>query len=238
MKRSIIEATYYIDGHPIERVNEIRDLGVIMDKKLSFLPHMEYARNKAKNMLAFVKRESFKSFNVDTAKLLYGSLVRSNLEFASSIWLPYHESNVMSIESVQKQAVLFLHGDNINRSENNYVLAPYQERCNDLKLCTLRRRHINASVLLLHKIISGRIHCPGIRNQLHLFQGVRSLRNPEFIKINYSRTDHGLNSPLNLACRLFNHAALFIDPTIRYDEFKLKLLKLPDKAFGQLAFTS
>lgn len=233
-KKSIIQATYTIDGKPIERVNEIRDLGVMMDPKLSFLT--EYAKNKADNMLAFVKRESFKTFNTDTAKTLYGSLVRSHLEFASSIWLPNCQTHIDLIERTQKQAVIFLHQDNINRAENNYVLAPYNERCADLKLVSLQRRRINASVLFLHKIISGRVKCPDIRNTLNINSGQRTLRNPEFIRIRFSRTEHGLSSPLNLACRLFNHAALFIDPTIPFDEFKTKLLKLPDSAFGQLAF--
>lgn len=186
-------------------------------------------------MLAFVKRECYKSLNIETGKLLYGSLVRSNLEFASSIWLPHHPSHIKSIESTQKQAVIFLHQDNINREENGYVLAPYKERCIELELDSIRRRQLNASVLFMHKIISGRVSCPNIRSQLNLNTGIRTFRNPEFIKIKFSRTDHGQNSPLNLACRAFNHAALFIDPTLPYEEFKVKLIKLPDTAFGQLA---
>lgn len=38
-------------------------------------------------------------------------------------------------------------------------------------------------------------------------------RNPEFIKIKSSRTDYGLFSSFNSACRAFNFAALYIDPT-------------------------
>lgn len=234
-KKSPIRATYMINGAPIDRVNEIRDLGVLLDSKLSFTSHMEYVKKKADNMLAFVKRVSYKSLNIETSKLLYGSLVRSNLEFASSVWLPHHQSHMNLIESTQKQAVIFLHKDNINRGENGYVLAPYEDRCKELELDSIRRRHLNASVLFMHKIITGRLNCPNLRSQLNLNTGLRTFRNPEFIKINFSRTDHGQSSPLNLACRAFNFAALFIDPTLPFDQFKAKLLKLPDKAFGQLA---
>ena len=75
-KRSPINAVYTIKGEQIERVYEMRDLGVIMDSKLSFNSHREYAKKKADARLAFVKRECFKTLNLDNAKLLYGSLAR------------------------------------------------------------------------------------------------------------------------------------------------------------------
>jgi hypothetical protein len=38
-----IEFVYSIKGTALERVDEIKDLGVIMDGKMSFLPHIEGA---------------------------------------------------------------------------------------------------------------------------------------------------------------------------------------------------
>lgn len=68
------------------------------------------------------------------------------------------------IESVQKQTVIFLRNDYINRSENNYVLPPYNLRCNSLDSTTLIRRKINAAVIFIHKIISGKINAPAETN--------------------------------------------------------------------------
>lgn len=98
-KKSTIRATYTIRGHPIERVEEIRDLGVIMDSKLSFNSHREFIKSKADNKLAFIKRECHKTFKLDNAKLLYRALVRSHLEFASFIWTPYQITNKITVES-------------------------------------------------------------------------------------------------------------------------------------------
>lgn len=184
--------------------------------------------------LAFVKRTCRNKFNVECATLLYNSLVRSNLEFASTIWSPYHKIHRNSIESVQKQAVIYLNQDYVHRSENNYVLSPYETRCTDLKLTILIRRRVNAAALFIYKIIRGIYQAPDIRSRLNLYTGVRSLRNPEFIRLKKYNTDYGYNSPFNQACRAFNHAVLFIDPTISFHEFKSKLLRLPDTAFGDL----
>lgn len=212
----------------------MRDLGVIMDPKLSFTSHMEYAKRKADNKLDFVKRECYKTFKLDNAKILYGSLVRSHLEFASAIWSPFHLIHRDMVESTQKQAVIFMHNDYKNREDNNYVLPPYHARCQELELASLIRRRVNASVLWIHKIISGKVDLPNLRGRMNLNTGVRTLRDPEFIRIKYFRTEYGLNSPFNYACRAFNHAALFIDPTLPFHEFKKRLLKLTDSSFGDM----
>jgi hypothetical protein len=40
-----------INGTALERVDEIKDLGVIMDGKMSFLPHIEASISKSSRML-------------------------------------------------------------------------------------------------------------------------------------------------------------------------------------------
>lgn len=227
-------ATYFIRDVPIQRVTETSDLGVIMDSKLSFLTHMEFAKKKADNSLAFLKRECYKSLNVENAKLLYNTLVRSHLEYANVIWSPSASTHKSFIESTQKQAVMFMHKDNINRKENNYVLPPYQDRCEELGITSLNRRRVNTAVLWIHKILSGRIDCPNIRNQLQLNTGARTLRNPEFIRIQFSKNNYGLHAPLNDACRAYNYAVTKVDPTLQYDQFKKEVLRLPDEEFKEL----
>jgi hypothetical protein len=45
-----------IEGHELERVEEIKDLGVILDTKMSFLSHVETIISKSAKMLGFIKR--------------------------------------------------------------------------------------------------------------------------------------------------------------------------------------
>ena len=154
--RNPIIVTYTIKGQPIERVYETTDLGIRTDPKMIFLAHMEYSKMKADNCLGFVKRESYKKLSVENSKLLYETLVRPHLEFANVIWSPSAATHRNLIESKQKQAVIFLHKDNINRKENGYVLQRYRDRCKELGLVSLNRRRVNSAVLWMHKVISGR----------------------------------------------------------------------------------
>lgn len=83
--------------------------GVIIDSKFNFSSHIKYITNKSKAALSFVKRTCRNKFEVEAAKLLYSALVRLNLEFASTVWNQYHLVHRKSIESVQKQAVIYLY---------------------------------------------------------------------------------------------------------------------------------
>lgn len=233
-KQNPIIFDYYLNGKKIDRVYEIRDLGVMINSKLDFKPHIEYIKKKSESMLAFVRRTCRANFSDKIAKLLYNSLVRSNLLFASVIWSPYQVVRRNTIESVQKQAVIFLNRDYINRQENNYVLAPYKERCAKFDLESLVRCRVNAAAIFIHKVIMGKYISLTLRNEMNINRGTRSLRNPEFIRIKGCKTDYMLNSPFNIACRIFNHAALFIDPTLPTYQFAEKVKKLPDSAFGDL----
>lgn len=232
-KNKPIIYNYTIDGRPIERVSEIRDLGVIIDRKMNFNRHIEYVCNKANAALQFVKRQSF-YFEKDIIKILYFALVRSNLEFASVIWSPHYITHKKFVERTQKQIVMLLNGDFRRRLEqNNFVLAPYTDRCATLDLQTLLRRRVNASALFIHSIISGKYNAPNLRSKLQLNRGIRTIRNPEFIRLKMCHTNHSTASPFNNACRIFNCAALFIDPSLPHYQFKEKLLQIPDAAFGQ-----
>ena len=118
------------------------------------------------------------------------------------------------------------------RHVSNCVLTPYVDRCASLDLQSLVRRRVNASALFIHSIISGKYNAPSLRSKLELNKGIRTVRNPEFIRLKTFRTDHSTSSPFNNACRIFNCTALYIDPSLSHYQFKEKLLRLPDTAFG------
>lgn len=189
LKRNSITYPYSMNEKIITRVHEIRDLGVIMDVKLSFSKHIEFITKKENIAAQFVMRQSA-YFGKDIIRILYMALVRSNLELACSVWSPHHTVYKNTLESIQKQFLIRFNGDNIDRVDNNYLLRPYSERCGEIKLQSLIRRRINASVLFIHAIIVGKIKSPFLREHMDLNTGLRTLRNLEFIRLRYCRTEH------------------------------------------------
>lgn len=220
---------YKIEGAPIMRLYEIMDLGVILDVKLTFVPHIEYVTNRAMGILKFVKRQS-QFFGSGTIRILYQALVRSILEFSSTIWSPHFSVHKERLESVQKQLVLFLLGDNKRHITEDYVLSPYTERCTNLALVTLLvRRRINATTII------GKLQSPHLQSLITLNTSTRSTRHPNLIMAEFYKRDYLRLSPLNKACSLFNIAVRYIDPCLPRTQFRTALLNLPDHVFGNWA---
>ena len=70
---------------PLERVDTIKDLGILVDEKLSFTEHINNKINKAYAMLGLIK-QNFNYLTVPTCILLYKNMIRSHLDYCSSVW--------------------------------------------------------------------------------------------------------------------------------------------------------
>lgn len=139
--------------------------------------------NTSPNELSkFVKRQS-QFFGNDTIKTIYQLLARTILEYSAPIWSPNHLIHRNSVESVQKQMVLFLLGDDNRHLTQSYDLSPYTERCEQLGLATLIRRRINATILFIHAIITGKYNSLHLRSMIVLNPGTRVSRLPNCIMI-------------------------------------------------------
>ena len=58
-------------------------------------------------MLGIIKR-NFKYLTIDSLVLLYKSMVRSHLDYSSSVWAPYRKGDIEALEKVQKRATKIL----------------------------------------------------------------------------------------------------------------------------------
>jgi hypothetical protein len=71
--------------HELEKVDQEKDLGVIIDNQIKFSTHIAEAVNKANRTLGCL-RHTFKHLDPDTFLMLYKALVRPHLEYASPVW--------------------------------------------------------------------------------------------------------------------------------------------------------
>lgn len=95
------EHTYFISGIPLKSGTTVRDLGVLFDSKLTFVPHLDNIINRGMKNLGFLNRNCAQ-LSPYCYKVLYCELVRSVLEYASVVWSPYYACHIDRIESVQK----------------------------------------------------------------------------------------------------------------------------------------
>ena len=92
---------YLIGSLKLNRVNFIKDLGVIFMDKLSFCKHLEMAIFKAFKMLCFIFRNTASFKTASSLITLYRSLVLLNLLYWSLIWSPYQIYLTNLLELVQ-----------------------------------------------------------------------------------------------------------------------------------------
>ena len=68
----------------IQKVDSIKDLGILFDTRLNFKDHIQEKINKAYNIIGLLKR-NFIHVDCYTFILLYKALVRPHLEYANSV---------------------------------------------------------------------------------------------------------------------------------------------------------
>ena len=106
----VIHLSLHYNGQSLTSVTQHLYLGVMFDSTMSFSPHISNITCNAMRTLNFVKRNLYKS-NRDTKCMAYTSLVRPILEYASSVWEPYLNKNILAIEMVQRWAARWVESD-------------------------------------------------------------------------------------------------------------------------------
>jgi len=99
--------SYSLQNMSLDRIYSVNDLGVLLNLKLNFDSHITSTVNKAMSVLGFIKRWSKDFDDPYTTKLLFTSLIRTNLKHCSSVWSPQYKVHIDRIKSVQKQFLLF-----------------------------------------------------------------------------------------------------------------------------------
>ena len=85
-----------------------KDLGIIISNDLKWNKQVHGTVLKANMMLAFIRRSASDINNIQVRKILYLSLVRSKLGYASQVWAPQTVTNIATMERVQRRATKFI----------------------------------------------------------------------------------------------------------------------------------
>ncbi len=107
IKTQFIIAIYLLGDIILSRVTSCKYLGINFNSNSSWDEHMGIIFNKAHSSLLAIQR-SFKNCTSKTKELLYFSLVRSLLEYASTLWDPHISSKATFLEKIQRRAARFV----------------------------------------------------------------------------------------------------------------------------------
>ena len=159
--------SYHIVGAFIPTVNKIRDLGLIVDKNLSFRDHVCELKLKALRLIAML----FKSFSSKSPRLYlfaYLTYILPIVEYCSVCYSKNSATNTKVIEKIPK---IFSRKPYIRlyRSTSHLIIPSYCDRLKLFQLPTLESRSTKADLLTLYKIIHNHISVPLFRIILSSF---------------------------------------------------------------------
>ena len=101
-KRNISAYNYFMGSQQIPRPDNQDYLGITINTKLSWQPHINKAQNKASKTLGLLKR------TLQVRQTAYKVLVRPTLEFATCAWAPHTKTGIQTIERIQRSTARFV----------------------------------------------------------------------------------------------------------------------------------
>ena len=175
------ESTYTMHGKDLGKVEEEKDIGVIVHKSLKPSRQCQAAYRTAMGVLyqissAFHYRDRYTFLN------LYKTYVRPHVEFASPAWCPWNANDIELLEKVQMKAIGMISG---LKGEN------YESKLKELKIQSLEARRLRFDLIEAYKTVHG-------LNQLNKDKFF------DFVAEKHTRNTRLAEDPLNLRLKSSN----------------------------------
>ena len=155
-----IQTRYILHGTVLESVPSAKYLGVTISDNLSWTPppppHTDSVSKKANQTLGFSKR-NIKVHNKDLKSTAYMTLVRPQLEYASTVWSPHTATDITKL-AVQCRSARWATRDYQRTSS-------VMQMIKDLKWRTLEQRRVDSQLTLMNKITYDLVAIPANTRQ-------------------------------------------------------------------------
>ena len=160
LRKSPILATYTLNGIALQRRTETRDLGVILDAKLTFAAHVDHTIARASRMLGLIIRSMQLSrqhnracFDHRTMLCTYYAHVRSILEYGCVVWSGAAATHLKRIERVQHRFVTWL----ARNSDKPTDSTDYGALLSHFNIRSMKSRFVQYDLMFLYNVHRARI---------------------------------------------------------------------------------
>ena len=160
LKTKPLVTTYSIGDTILEHVDKIRDLGVILDTKLTFGPHVDQTVTKANRALGVLIRSFQKAtrgghlnLNVSSVLSSYFAYVRSNLEYCSVVWNGAASVHTGRVNRIEHKFLLWLNAQCRYQSSS----LSYVDLLKHFKLTSVCARRTQHDLMFIRNVFKGRI---------------------------------------------------------------------------------
>ena len=178
----------------IERKENTRDLGVIINDKLNFNDHVDKVVQNTKRKMGLLSR-TFKGREKGLMMKLWKTYCIPVLDYASPLYVnPEKKTQLKRLENLQRQWTKKIEGMN---------QMSYWERLKSTKLNSIERRNERFLIIYTWKILEGLVPNPGIEHTQNQRRG-RVLKKPPVSKKNADVRNAKENSITVKAVNLFN----------------------------------
>lgn len=144
------ETEYLLGDDTLRKVDEVTYLGIKITSNLSWTRHIQDIASKANRIMGLIKR-TLHGCDPHIKEHAYKSLVRPQMEYATSIWDPSTAASIHILEMVQKRSARFVSGLPLFTRDDISVT----QLVKNLKWPTLATRRKQRRLLLFHSIVHG-----------------------------------------------------------------------------------